>query len=386
MSRIPRPLSCEPTRVKALRVLMSSTSYPENAQDWRGRFIANLVNALAARDDIALSVWAPPGVLPAGVAVVSTPSDTRWLGRLSQQGGIAHLLRTRRVLAVGTILALLTRLGRAYRGQPADVAHINWLQNALPLWGSTTPALITVLGTDFGLLRLPGMKMLLRVILRQRPAILAPNAEWMRPALEQAFGDLAEIRPIAFGVDDPWFKVVRHPLLDSTRHWLAITRLTKNKIGDLFSWGDGLFGHERQLHLFGPMQDRLELPSWVQYHGPTHPADLLERWFPIACGLITLSRHDEGRPQVMLEAMAAGLPVLASDLPAHRDIVQHRQTGWLAGSAHELGQGLDWLDDAVNNQHAGQAGHQWVKDSIGTWADCAGRYAAAYQSLLERQS
>ncbi|UUZ69987.1 glycosyltransferase [Polaromonas sp. P2-4] len=124
----------------------------------------------------------------------------------------------------------------------------------------------------------------------------------------------------------------------------------------------------------------------MQYHGPTHPADLLQQWFPQACGLITLSRHDEGRPQVMLEAMAAGLPVLASDLPAHRDMVQHRQTGWLAASRDELCQGLDWLEDPVNNLHTGQAARKWIKNSIGTWDDCAGRYAAAYQSLLERKS
>jgi hypothetical protein len=368
------------------RVLMSSTSYPESPQDWRGRFIANMAAALARRDDMTLSLWAPPGELPAAVTAVTTASDAQWLGRLAQQGGIAHLLRTRKVLAMGTILGLIMRLGRAYRSHPADVAHVNWLQNALPLWGSKTPALITVLGTDFGLLRLPGMKMLLRAVLRQRRAILAPNAEWMRPALEQAFGDLAEIRPIAFGVDDPWFQVVRPSWPDSTRHWLAITRLTRNKIGDLFDWGDGLFGPERQLHLFGPMQEELELPSWLQYHGPTHPADLLARWFPMACGLITLSRHDEGRPQVMLEAMAAGLPVLASDLPAHRDILQHRTTGWLAASPDELRQGLEWLDQPVNNRQTGHAAREWVKDSVGTWADCAGRYAAAYRSLLERPS
>ncbi|MBK8743233.1 MAG: glycosyltransferase family 4 protein [Propionivibrio sp.] len=362
---------------------MASTSYPENALDWRSRFIHNMAAALAKRDDVELSLWAPPGDLPADTTVVTTPSDTLWLKQLSLHGGIAHLLRTRRSLAAGTIVSLLIRLGRAYRRQPADVVHANWLQNALPLWGTTTPALITVLGSDFGLLRLPGMKTLIRAMLRQRRAILAPNADWMRPVLEQAFGDLAEIRPIVFGVDDSWFEVVRHLPSDESHHWLAITRLTRNKIGDLFNWGEGLFDKTRQLHLFGPMQEQVELPPWVHYHGPTNPDDLLKRWFPLACGLITLSHHDEGRPQVMLEAMAAGLPVLATDLPAHRDMLQQGQTGWLAATRDDFIKGLGWLEDPVNNQSVGQAGRQWVKDSIGTWDDCAGRYAAAYQSLLE---
>jgi hypothetical protein len=369
-----------------LNILMSSTSYPESPQDWRGRFIANQAASLARRGDINLSLWAPPGELPPGVVAATTPADALWLGRLSQRGGIAHLLRTRKALAAGTIAALLARLGRAYRRLPADVVHANWLQNALPLWGTTTPALVTVLGSDFGLLRLPGMKAFLRAVLRQRRAILAPNADWMRPGLEQAFGDLAEIRPIAFGVDDAWFDVVRHPSAGDTRHWLAVTRLTHHKIGDLFSWGEGLFSDTRQLHLFGPMQETLELPSWVRYHGPTHPADLLENWFPRACGLITLSRHDEGRPQVMLEAMAAGLPVLASALPAHRDMVRHRETGWLAASRDDLCQGLDWLEDPINNKATGQAARNWIKQSIGTWDDCAGRYAAAYKDLLEHRA
>lgn len=361
---------------------MSSTSFPENAQDWRGRFIANLAAALARRGDVDLSLWAPPGDLPLNVSTASTTTDSVWLGRLSHQGGIAHLLRTRRVLATGTILALLARLGRVYRSQSADVVHVNWLQNALPLWGTKTPALITVLGSDLGLLRLPGMKAVLRAVLKQRLAILAPNAGWMQPALQRAFGDLAEIRPIAFGVDAPWFEVMRHPPADNTHHWLAITRLTKNKIGDLFSWGDGLFGESRQLHLFGPMQEQIELPVWVHYHGSTHPADLLQHWFPEACGLITLSRHDEGRPQVMLEAMAAGLPVLASDLPAHRDMVQHRQTGWLAANRDGLREGLDWVEGPQRNEATGQAARQWIKASVGTWDDCASRYAAAYRHLL----
>ena len=377
------PFSDVRIETKRIHALMVSTSYPESSQDWRSRFISNMAAALARRGDVALSLWAPPGDLPPDVIAVATPADTLWLKRLSQQGGIAHLLRTRRTLAAGTVLNLLIRLARAYRRQPADVVHANWLQNALPLLGTTTPALITVLGSDFGLLRLPGMKTLIRAMLRQRRAILAPNADWMRPVLEQAFGDLAEIRPIVFGVDDAWFMVERQQPSDSKRHWLAITRLTEKKIGDLFTWGEGLFGEDRQLHLFGPMQEEIDIPRWVRYHGPTHPADLLQQWFPRACGLISLSRHDEGRPQVMLEAMAASLPVLASDLPAHRDVLNPRQTGWIAATREDLRRGLDWLENPENNQSTGQAARKWVKDSVGTWDDCASRYAAAYRSLLE---
>lgn len=365
-----------------MNVLMVSTSYPENSQDWNGRFIYCLANSLARQKDVIISLWAPPGELPDNTKQAATKNDAIWLRCLSQRGGIAHLLKNRRIFAAGTVLHLLTRLARCYRRQQADVCHVNWLQNALPLLGTRTPALIAVLGSDFGLLRFPGMVCLIRGILRQRRAILAPNAEWMRPELELRFGDLAEIRTIQFGVDDAWFSVVRK-LPDDVRCWLAITRLTKKKIGYLFDWGEGLFGINRQLHLFGPMQEQLELPPWVKYHGPTCPDDLLQTWFPCASGLITLSRHDEGMPQVVLEAMAAGLPVIASDLPAHRDIVQHKKNGWLVSNPDDLRQGLDWLDVPSHNLKAGQVAREGIITSIGNWDDCAVRYATAYSQLLE---
>ena len=111
--------------------------------------------SVGRKADIDLALWAPPGDLPDRVTDAATPKDARWLKQLAAQGGIAHLLRTRKVLAVASAVELLMRLGRVYRQQACDVVHINWLQNALPLWGTQTPALITVLGTDFALLRLP---------------------------------------------------------------------------------------------------------------------------------------------------------------------------------------------------------------------------------------
>ena len=365
-----------------LKVLMTSTSYPATAQDWRGRFIASMAASVGQRPELEVSLWAPPGDLAPQVRSATTQDDADWLMRLSEQGGIAQVLRTRKMMALGTVVSLLARLAKAYRSQQPDVVHVNWLQNALPMWGTRTPVLITVLGTDFALLRLPGMKAALRSVLRQRRAILAPNAQWMCPALTQAFGDLAEVRLTPFGVEDAWFNLQRTPAKDGARRWLAITRLTAPKLGDLFNWGEGLFDAQRQLHLLGPMQEQIDIPNWVQYHGPTNPEALLRDWFPSATGLITLSRHDEGRPQVMLEAMAAGLPVLASQLPAHCDMVQHRETGWIAENAHSVAEGLAWLELPTHNQRTGKAASEFVRATVGTWADCAERYARAYRDLV----
>ena len=154
-----------------------------------------------------------------------------------------------------------------------------------------------------------------------------PNAGWMQARLTELFGDVAEIRPNPFGVTPAWFDMRRQ--IGEPREWLVVTRITRKKLGDLLRWGKGLFGPHRRLRLLGPMQEDIALPAWIEYGGPTNPDNLRQQWFPGAAGLLTLSRHDEGRPQVMIEAMAAGLPVIASRIPAHADLIRHGgPAGW----------------------------------------------------------
>ena len=367
----------------ALSILLVSTSYPRDMRDWQGRFIADMVQALAAEN--SLHLWAPLGELPSNVHYCVSAQDSAWLTKLTNAGGIAHLLRHRRITGVISALGLLRRLYFAYRQRPlVDVAHVNWLQNALPLWGTKIPALITILGSDFALLKLPGMVTTLRKMMNQRRCILAPNAAWMAPVLRQHFGDIAEVRAIPFGVEKKWFALQRTKTSQTVQKWLVITRLTKNKLGDLLEWGRDCFGHGRELHLFGPMQEELVLPDWLHYHGPTNPDELQQKWFPHASGLITLSRHDEGRPQIILEAMASGLPVIASDLPAHKDLIRHLETGWIATSRVDLRAALDFLSDVDNNSRMGLAAKTWVSSEVGTWDDCAARYKKAYADLMHQ--
>lgn len=116
-----------------LRVLMVSTSYPADLNDWRGLFIRHLTDALARCIDLRVSLWAPPGEVHPDVIQVASAHETTFLAQLMQSGGIAHLLRSGGVRALVAPLRLLMGLRAVYRRSDADLYHVNWLQNALPL-------------------------------------------------------------------------------------------------------------------------------------------------------------------------------------------------------------------------------------------------------------
>jgi len=364
-------------------VFMTSTSYPRNASDWRGRFIADLVTALSKDIDARIHLWAPPGTSPPTVRRATRAADDAWLERLMAAGGIAASLRRKNVASIRTAAMLLLFLTKAYRRHRfADVIHAHWLQNALPLWGGRQPLVVSVLGSDYGLLRIPGMTRLLRTVMTSRACLIAPNADWMVPGLETAFGDLAAIRPIPFGVGREWFKIERRAETLQADRWIVVSRMTPEKLGPLFDWIEPLLAKNTELHLFGPARQDFSPPPWATFHGPVTPHDLKKTWYPSTRALLTLSEHDEGRPQVILEAMAAGVPVTASDTHAHRDVIAHAKTGWLVRDRGDMSWAMTALNDPDTNLDTGQNARKWVKQHIGTWDDCAARYRQAYRDVM----
>ncbi|MEQ1514995.1 MAG: glycosyltransferase, partial [Usitatibacteraceae bacterium] len=286
--------------------------------------------------------------------------------------------------SISSVVALVRKLRSAYaRAADVDIYHANWLQSVISKKHDGKPLLVTVLGTDFALLRIPGVIHLLRRVFRSCRCFIAPNADWMVPRLEACFGDIATIRCIPFGIDKRWFDISRKAPREAPHRWLLVSRITRAKIGPLFDWGGGIFGGDHELHVFGPMQEEISMPSWVHYHGATNPGELREKEFPIAAGLITLSEHDEGRPQVMLEAMAAGLPILASPLAAHLDFISDGATGLIVRSRKDLGTLMEKLSLPDVNSKIGSNAKSWVKNQLGTWDDCAQRYVSAYESLVD---
>jgi Glycosyl transferases group 1 len=367
-----------------MKVLMVSTSYPKDERDWRGVFIRNLAGGISRLPDVMLRLWAPPGALPPHVESVTTTGEATWLGDLMHAGGISHMMRESGWRGADAPLRLLRMLWRAYRRERnADLYHVNWLQCAIPLPSDGKPVVVSVLGNDLNLLRLPGMRSLLRRTFRNRPVALCPNAEWMVPVLQRAFGDLAQVVPVSFGIDATWYEIQRN--ITEPPEWIAVTRLTTNKLGPLFEWSEPLFrDHTRTLHLLGPMQEQVTIPEWVRWHGPATPEELSSQWFPRAQGLITLSVHSEGRPQTMLEAKAAALPIIASDMPAHASIIQQGSDGFLCSDQAGYASAVAALEDADLNRSVGLQARENALAAFGTWDDAGARYADIYRQLLAR--
>jgi glycosyltransferase involved in cell wall biosynthesis len=365
------------------RVLFSSTSYPRSQTDWQGIFIRRMADSLAAREDIQLRVWAPPGPLHPNANYVCNERDIRFLSRLAEKGGIAHLLRSTPPRGVWYAAELLVRLHNAFRRNRTwtDVCHANWLQCALGQVGLANPIVATVLGSDLALLDRPGISAALRLTFRNRNVVLCPNAPWMIEPLRRHFGDnCPKVVCVPFGIDDVWFNVERNPS-QGRNVWIIVLRVTRAKLGPLFEWTKDLDPNRHEFHLFGPRQEAIEAPPWINYHGAATPEQLATQWFPIATGMISLSHHAEGRPQVMLEAMAAGLPLVASRIAAHEDVMQGGDFGLLVSDKEQFYSALSELADPDTNRAIACRARDHARITYGNWAKCAERFAHIYQTI-----
>ena len=96
----------------------------------------------------------------------------------------------------------------------------------------------------------------------------------------------------------------------------------------------------------------------------------------------------EGIPRCVLEAMAAQVPVIATDIPGCRDVVHDGQTGLLVplGDARAMASAIERLaGDAVLRARLGTAGKALVESEFSA-ATMAARYLDLYRRVAARKA
>ena len=83
-----------------------------------------------------------------------------------------------------------------------------------------------------------------------------------------------------------------------------------------------------------------------------------------SCSVFILPSLYEGHPKSLLEAMACGLPVIGTDVPGIKEVVNHGNTGWLcktdAGSIREAIQTV--LSDTTLQQQLGNNASRYISE------------------------
>ncbi|MDD2523057.1 MAG: glycosyltransferase family 4 protein [Anaerolineaceae bacterium] len=102
--------------------------------------------------------------------------------------------------------------------------------------------------------------------------------------------------------------------------------------------------------------------------------------------LFVLPSLIEGLPTVIIESMARGVPVIASDIPGNNELVTDGDTGWLfkSGSVEELTESIlkAFADPPRYEKFSAQA-YSWARKL--TIENAAKGYAALYEQLFKDQ-
>jgi glycosyltransferase involved in cell wall biosynthesis len=278
----------------------------------------------------------------------------------------------------------------------ASIVFFSFPCGPLGLWGlkrGNVPYVISLRGGD-----VPGNEAALaplhrmltplrRLIFRKSVAVVA-NSPGLKEMSERA--DSCPVQVIPNGVDADFFcpsenraETAHHPFA-----FLFVGRFQMQK--NLFYLIDHVASLKRSgvgafvLHLVGdgPQHDELRnhsikrgIDDCLIWHGWMDKGSLREIYRNADC-FVNPSLY-EGMPNVVLEAIACGLPVIASRVLGNDAVVRHGETGWLFDLNEPdafLTALRKMMEDPGQARRMGQKGRAWVLDDF-SWRRVAQTYA-----------
>lgn len=386
-----------------MRVLFIATAYPSHPDDARGAHVHALARSLF-ESGCLVTVVAPsaPGArAQERVDGVEIRRFRYWFERHQALavgvGGIIPNLRQRPQLVIQVLPFLVGLVIAVVRhSRRHDVIHAHWLVPSglaalVARWFWSIPVVATSHGGEVNLARPDS-------VLARMIAFTANHVNACT-AVSKALC----VRLTAMGVVNPVFvplgvKVREGPNRfegtagdRSVLHVLYVGSLIPRKSISTLLEALHLLrrrGVETAAAIVGDGPDRRTLEELAKHHrlevrfiGEV-PHREVGAWMERA-DVLVLPSTAEGRPVVVLEAMAASLPVVVSDIDGSRELIDDGRTGYLfpPGDADKLADFLEILSDVEVRKHLAASALQFVNDSGLSDVAAAKRFLELYLLL-----
>ena len=341
--------------METIRLLTFSTLYPNNVRPNHGIFVENRLRHLVASEHASSTVVAPVPWFPsrsprfgdwARHASVA-PTEVRhgitvyhprypvipWIG----MSAAPYLLYRATLPTLRLLLASGQRFDAidAHYVYPDGVAAV-WLGRTLGL-----PTVVTARGTDVNLIpryvlpralirrAIAGAAALIAVSAAIKNELVALGAPDDKVTVLRNGVDLNQFRPVdraaaraALGLTRPTLLSVGH-LIERKGHHRVIEAMTRLPEFELLIVGEGP-EHDRLAALI----ERLGLAEGVRLLGARPHVELPSLYG--AADILVLASTREGWANVLLEAMACGTPVVASNIWGNPEVVRDAAAGVIA--------------------------------------------------------
>lgn len=384
-----------------MRVLHLTTSFPASENDAAGAFIYRLINALNKKGT-ECHVLTPATIRPAtwpDAIEVHRFRYAPWKMQILAQlpGGIPAALHKSlfNFVLLPVFLCSMT-LTFCVRARHYDVIHAHWsLCGAIAVitrFFHRKPVIITVHGSDqYKSNRSMGYSLIHCLAVRGAAFTVCVSRDILSDLQKKEPDHLPKFCFIANGVADIFFEVKPRPIItEEPLRLLTIGSLIPLKgidviiqslarIPSSIHWRLTIVGDGIELQNLQKLAEKHALLEYISFEGNVSP-DVIPQFMERHHVLI-LASYREGRPSVVLEAMAAGMAVIATNISGTKELVQNETTGWLftAGDTNALAEKIESIvkkeKDIIT---MGLAGRKWMRVQNLTWDESSLQYQQLY--------
>ena len=382
---------------RPLRLLTFSTLFPNVERPNHGVFVENRLRHLVADQPVESTVVAPVPYFPSGAARFGDWGQYARIPRCETRHGIVihhprYPLIPKLGMSTAPLLLYLASLWAVRRlmadGLEFDLidAHYLYPDGVAAVWLGRRlgrPVVVTARGSDVTQIAHHALpRRLIRAAVQNAAALITVSAALRQDLIELGAAP-QQVRVLRNGVD---LNTFRPAARDAERQALGLSRPTLISVGHLIerkghalTIGAMSLLSEFDLVIVGEGPDRSALEALIAKLGlkdrvrllGARPHQELAGYYSAADAMVLASSR-EGWANVLLEAMACGTPVIASDIPGNSEVVQSRDAGLIVARTPEaIAAGVRALFAAPSSREATRryAEHfGWKETSAGQFA------------------